>query len=693
MITRIKPIIRWLGDSAASLVIIASIVAALGIGVWLGRSGALRAASASAPGSPGEHEHDIVETETEGVYTCSMHPSVRLTDPDARCPICFMELIPVEEGDAGASGEPQRQRELVMTPAAVALSQIQTEPVRRWFPAAQVRMVGKVSADETRVASIAAWFPGRVERLYVDYTGVRVREGDHLAELYSPDLIAAQEELRQALAAAEQLRSASELMRTTTGAMLESARDKLRLWGLTEEQIARIETTAEPMRTVTLYAPISGVVIHKRAMEGQYLQTGQEIYTVADLSRVWVHLDAYESDLSLLRYGQEVRFTTDALPGETFTGVIAFIPPVLDEASRTVKVRVNVDNEDRRLKPGMFVRGVVEAEVSERGAVVDASLAGAWMCPMHPEEVADHAGSCSICGMDLAPAEDLGYVVDASSAVAPLVIPATAPLITGRRAVVYVQDESAERPTFVGREVTLGPRAGDHYIVREGLREGERVVTNGAFKIDSALQIRAQPSMMSPEGGPSGAGHDHGQQRSAPAPTSAPAPGAPSDANQPSAPPGFVASLAPLYDAYFTAQEALGADALDAFRAGAKAMHAEARRIDASALDDALADRWRDARADLLESAEHIDHLASIEDARALFETYAAAVLRVEERFGHAGETVYYKAHCPMAFNFRGAAWLQRTEVINNPYFGASMLRCGDIQETYHPVDAAEAPR
>jgi len=271
---------------------------------------------------------------------------------------------------------------------------------------------------------------------------------------------------------------------------------------------------------------------------------------------------------------------------------------------------------------------------------------------------------------------------------------ATAPLITGRRAVVYVQDASAERPTFVGREIVLGPRAGDVYIVRQGLREGERVVTNGAFKIDSALQIRAQPSMMSPEGGHSGAGHDHGPQASAsPAPTRAPAAGPPSDTGHPSAPPGCVASLSPLYDAYFTAQEALAADALDAFRAGAKAMHGEARRIDETALTGALADDWRDARADLLESAEHIDHMASIEDARALFETYAASMLRVEERFGHPGEAAYYKAHCPMAFNYRGAAWLQRTEVIDNPYFGASMLRCGDIHETYQSAAAAEAPR
>ena len=665
MMDRIRPLLRWMGGSVVSLAVVGAIVIALVAGVWLGRM------SASGDAAPASEGAQATEASSEPqMYTCSMHPQIRLPDPDAKCPICFMALIPVDEGDGD-----EQERALTMTRASMALAEIRTEPVRRMFPTARVRMVGKVDYDETRLAAIAAYFPGRLDRLFVDYTGVTVRQGDHMAEMYSPELLAAQEELRQAVAAVESMRSAGEIVRSTTEATLEAARGKLRLWGLTESQIDAIETTDDPLRTVTLYAPISGVVIEKRAVEGQYVETGQEIYRLADLDRLWVRLDAYESDLPMLRYGQEVEFTTDALPGETFVGVVAFISPVVDESTRTVKVRVNVDNSDRRLKPGMFVRGVAEAEVSERGAVVDASLAGAWMCPMHPEEVAEGPADCSICGMDLVPAESLGYEVDPEAVETPLVIPATAPLITGRRAVVYVRDPDAEKPTFIGREVTLGPRAGDMYIVSSGLEEGERVVVEGAFKIDSALQIRAQPSMMQPA--------DDG---SADEMQSEPMAETPPDAVEPvDAPSSFIAALEPVYEAYFRAQEALADDDLEAFRAGAVAMHEAVRTVDGAALSGDAAGVWSGIRDALLLHAEHVEHFGDLEAARAPFEDWSMAMLDLEARFGHLGEGAHYEAYCPMAFDFEGASWLQRGEVIDNPYFGDMMLRCGEIRRVFEP--------
>jgi Cu(I)/Ag(I) efflux system membrane fusion protein len=231
---------------------------------------------------------------------------------------------------------------------------------------------------------------------------------------------------------------------------------------------------------------------------------------VADLSQVWVKLDAYESDLPWIRYGQEVTFTAEAHPGEVFKGWISFIAPTLDARTRTVKVRVNVNNPDDRLKPEMFVRAVVKSHMAQEGKVMDPNMAGKWTCPMHPSVVRDRAGTCDICGMNLVTTESLGYVAAESAGPLPLVIPASAPLITGKRAVVYVKKPDMANPTFEGREIVLGPRAGDYYIVREGLTEGESVVTSGNFKIDSALQIQAKPSMMSPEGGTMPAGHQHG---------------------------------------------------------------------------------------------------------------------------------------------------------------------------------------
>jgi Cu(I)/Ag(I) efflux system membrane fusion protein len=204
-------------------------------------------------------------------------------------------------------------------------------------------------------------------------------------------------------------------------------------------------------------------------------------------------------DMMWVRYGQEVEFLTEAYPGQVFKGTISFIDPVLNTKTRTVKLRVNVENPEAKLKPEMFVRAVVRAKIAHGGKVMDKTMAGKWICPMHPDVVKTEVGICDICGMDLVTTESLGYVKVDTPKEAPLVIPASAPLITGARAVVYVQLPETEKPTYEGREVILGPRAGDYYIVESGLAEGEVVVTNGNFKIDSALQIQAKPSMMNPE--------------------------------------------------------------------------------------------------------------------------------------------------------------------------------------------------
>jgi Cu(I)/Ag(I) efflux system membrane fusion protein len=173
-------------------------------------------------------------------------------------------------------------------------------------------------------------------------------------------------------------------------------------------------------------------------------------------------------------------------------------------------VRVNAPNPGDKLKPGMFVRAAVRSSLAIGGQVMDPSLKGKWICPMHPDVIKDAPGKCPICGMPLVTPESLGYVTAEEKAPPPLVIPSSAPLITGTRAVVYIKVPHEENPTFEGREIVLGPRAGDYYIVKSGLKEGEMVVTQGNFKIDSALEIEAKPSMMSPEGGAAPQMHHHG---------------------------------------------------------------------------------------------------------------------------------------------------------------------------------------
>jgi Cu(I)/Ag(I) efflux system membrane fusion protein len=372
-------------------------------------------------------------------------------------------------------------------------------------------MVGKVDYDETRLRNITSRVAGRLDRLYVDYTGVPVRQGDHLVDMYSPEVLAAQEELIQALAALESLKGSDiEIIRETARATIEAARGKLQLWGLLPEQIKEIEQRGKTSDHITIYAPMSGIVIHKNAVEGMYVQTGTRIYTIADFSQVWVKLDAYESDLKLLHYGQNVEFTTISYPGEVFTGSIVFIDPVLNAKTRTVKIRVNTPNAHGKLKPQMFVKAQVRAKLAVGGKVIAPNLRGKWISPMHPEIIKDAPGKCDICGMDLVPAEELGFVsADPAKTEMPLVIPVSAALRTGKRTVVYVQLPGTDKPTFEGREVVLGPRAGDYYIVHSGLEEGELVVTHGNFKIDSALQIQAKPSMLSPEAAPAAGSYQH----------------------------------------------------------------------------------------------------------------------------------------------------------------------------------------
>ena len=218
----------------------------------------------------------------------------------------------------------------------MALAEISTAPVERKFVTADVRLVGKVDFDETRVKTISAWVPGRLERLFVDYTGVTVEEGDHLVLLYSAELMTAQSALLEALKAVKEGgREQSEFLRESDRRSLESAREKLRLWGLSQQQIEEIEERGTPDVHTLINSPSEGIVIHKGKNVGDFVETGTKIYTIADLGHLWVRLDAYESDLPWIRYGQRVTLETEAYPGEQFEGWISFIDPFLTSSDRT----------------------------------------------------------------------------------------------------------------------------------------------------------------------------------------------------------------------------------------------------------------------------------------------------------------------------------------------------------------------
>lgn len=438
-----------------------------------------------------------------------MHPQVKLPQK-GKCPICFMDLVPVYESAA----ESESGARLVLSKTARELIEIETSPVEYRPLSITVRMVGKIEYDEMRLAYASAWVAGRIDKLFVNYTGMRVSKGDHLVSLYSPDLRTAQEEYLGAFKRWQTAKESGSADAVSSAQGIKDAiRKKLELLGVLSSQIEELEKTGKTDDHTTIYAPIGGTVVGKEVFEGKYVETGEKLFTIADLSGVWAMLDAYEIDLGWLRYGQKVEFETDAYPGETFKGRIAFIQPFVNEMTRTVKVRVNVPNPGKRLKPGMFVRARLDVTLTEGGRVKEPDLAGKWMCPMHPEIVKDAAGTCDICGMDLVDAASLGFSNNKVPAKKVLSIPVTAPLLTGTHAVVYVEEKTGEEVAYVGRRIELGPRAGDYYIVVSGLKEGEKVVTRGNFKIDSALQIQAKPSMMSPEAGEAPAHQPSGPAR------------------------------------------------------------------------------------------------------------------------------------------------------------------------------------
>ncbi|MFH1685893.1 MAG: efflux RND transporter periplasmic adaptor subunit [bacterium] len=643
--------------------------------------GALFFGGGSTP-SEDSHDHATEATSGSSVWTCSMHPQIQLPKP-GKCPICFMDLIPLESG----SGEEIDPGQLRMSETAMQLAGIETTPVRRAFADREVRMVGKVAFDETRVANITAWVPGRLDRLFADYTGITVSKGDHMVDMYSPELLAAQQELLQARQAVRSLsNSPSRVLESTAKATLDAVREKLRLSGLSDAQVAEIEMSDGASDHLTIYAPIGGVVVHKDAQEGMYVETGTRLYSIADLSQLWVLFEAYESDLPWIRYGQKVQFTSPSFPGEIFRAIVSFIDPMVDPKTRTVHVRAIADNEHQKLKPDMFITGRVSSRVDSNGDVIDEDLAGKWISPMHPEIVKAGPGTCDVCGMALVPAESLGYALRTlTDADAPLLIPTTAPLITGKRAVVYIELPNDDGPLFEGREIKLGPRAGEFYVVKAGLQEGDLVVTNGAFRIDSELQIRAKPSMMSPQAGVSTTGHLHGRSEAGTESTAAEPPITAMTNLAESE--DVVKSLTPVYEAYFATQMALANDDHDRAVEAALELERATSAVDMGKFSSAGHERWMLIQKSLITAVKALAGSRDIKEARDGFYHLSKAAIDLHDSFGHAPGRDFYLTFCPMARNNAGAYWLQTENIVWNSFYGEAMLRCGEIKKPLPAID------
>lgn len=613
---------------------------------WIGAERSVEAEESAGPGME---------------YTCPMHPQIRQPNP-GRCPICGMPL----ELRAEDAGGLQDEYSVTIRPAARRLANIQTAPVESRPVAKTITSIGRIAIDESRQATISAYVAGRIERLFADYTGVAVARGDHLAVIYSPQLYAAQVEYlesRRAMAAMDGAALAT--VRRAQEKLVEGARQRLIELGMTADQLAELDRSEVAESRITIYAPIGGTVTQKLVVEGQYVEVGEPIYQIADLSTVWLLLQLYPEDAALVRFGQHVDVNVQSLPGEHFSGRVAFIDPVVDEKTRTVNVRVELLNDRQLLRPGDYATAQLHVPVGKEGQVFDAGLAGKWISPMHPQIIRDEPGACPICGMDLVPTSQYGYTDTPVPQPEVLVVPRRAVLMTGTTSLVYVESEPGR---FEIRPVKLGPLLRDTAVIVDGVSAGEEVAVSGNFLIDSQMQLAGKPSLIDP------------QRAEAVKPPAAEGPLiTPADAAKPIA--GETGrTLEALYEAYFALVASLAADAVPSEEQIVAVQQAAASLADAGDLPE-------QNRADAAAIAKDVAHLhhRSLEDARKQFETISRAILQLAATARGAKATeplVHY--WCSMVPGGHGD-WLQKSSPATNPYWGSQMLRCAQHEEQLQP--------
>src|SRR5690554_5212976 len=515
------------------------------------------------------------------------------------CPICGMNLIPAEAGADGLS--PQ---EIRMTENAMALANIQTITVGNTSitDGNSMLLSGKIMPNEESNAVQAGNFDGRIEKLNVNFTGEEVRKGQLLATVYAPALVAAQQEL---------LTAAS--MKESQPALYKAVRNKLKLWKLSESQIDKIEASGKVQENFPIYATVSGTVSEKMAEEGDYVKQGQPIVKVSNLSTVWAMFDAYENQISQLKEGQKITVITNAYPNKEFEATISFIDPSLNTQSRTVSVRATLNNKEGLFKPGMFVTSKVQMSRSN-----------------------EKQSNISI--------------------------PASAVLWTGKRSLVYVKTNPSE-PIFEMREVGLGAKQGDMYIILDGLKNGEEVVTNGTFTVDAAAQLQGKKSMM----------NSSGQEEIDPKNHLA-------EIERQEVPLKFQNQLKAVFDNYMVIEKALVNDNAETPKTAASALLKSIKNVDMTLVKEEPAhSRWMLLDKELQESALAISKTSDIKEQRDHFIHLSAHLINAVKTFG-INQKVYVD-YCPMVNNDVGAFWLSTEEEILNPYFGASMLRCGEITD------------
>lgn len=551
------------------------------------------------------HSHENIANETQ-MWTCSMHPQIMQPEP-GDCPICGMDLIPAISGGEGLSEDQFR-----LSKNAMALANIQTTVVGGVPEAGNsIRLSGTIVENEETNAVQASYFAGRIEKLHVNATGVQVKKGALLASIYSPELMAAQQELITASS-----------LKSSQPELYKAVRNKLKLWKLSDAQIDQIEASKKVKENFEVYATVSGTVLKKLVEQGDYVKQGQPLFKIADLTSVWAVFDVYENQMELFQKGQEISITTQAYPGNLYKANVSFIDPILDQASRTLKLRAVLPNKQYIFKPGMFVEGniVGKAATGKEGVTV----------------------------------------------------PSTAILWTGERSVVYLKTNPNE-PVFEMREIKLGKGFGDTHQVLQGLSPGDEIVTNGTFTVDAAAQLQGKKSMMNKDGTPSATGHEGHGQLEVKAENNAAHLRVPV-AND------FKAQLKLVFEAYILTKEALVEDDFNKVKQNAGFLVSNLDKVNMKLLTDADAhEHWMKVEKEMRQMANAIAASDDIKGQRAHFKELSTAITSAVQMYG-VGQVVYNQ-YCPMADNNKGAYWLSNDKNVLNPYFGSAMLACGSVKQ------------
>ena len=564
--------------------------------------------------SQAKHDHDSQAEIENGVWTCSMHPQIRKNDP-GDCPICGMDLIPVNAMES-ANLNPM---EIKMSPTAMQLANVQTAMVKKENPIKEIKLNGKVHVNESTISTQTSHISGRIEKLLVNTTGEYVTKGQVVAFIYSPDLISAQKELFEA-----------QKVKDTNPKLYEAVKEKLKNWKLTEKQIEAILTSGIPSENFPILADKSGIVTTKRVNLGDHVKSGESLFELADLSKIWILFDVYESDIAWVNVGDEVEYTIPSLPSATFKSKVTFVDPVINPRTRVAKARIVVANK-AGLKPEMFVNGTLKSNIDKGEKTI--------------------------------------------------VIPKSAVMWTGENSVVYIKSSNIQGINFMMREVKLGTSLGDHYVIREGLEEGEEIAIHGTFSIDAAAQLAGKPSMMNPtitagsDGGAVMTGHNHGG-------------GSTPKGNEHAGHSTTVTiskevkeAIQPIFDSYFDLKNALVNDDFEKAIEYGNTFQNELSKVNMAIFKGEAHNVWMKHSNGAKKAIYSLVNSKDIAASRRHFVSLSDQMVMLATTF-ESNENTIYVQHCPMANEDNGADWLSTSKQIKNPFFGSSMLKCGEVKTT-----------